>query len=385
MNKGNNLFQNISFLTFFIILLFCVLEVITRVYFGYFAGENRYLQYASLRQLRKRCPTYKYSPHTYLGHYPTPNYKKGMNRHNTLGYRGDEIILPKPDGEFRIVCLGGSTTYTVSIGDYRLSYPALLEKELTDNGYNNVTVINAGCGYWNSWESLINFQFRVLDLEPDMIIIYHGINDVHPRFVWPPEFYRGDNSGARVSAISHVFMPSIFEYSFLIRVLGIRMGLIEPHAALKRNLVIHPETYYADLFSFQKSKKIYPKGIFRKISGRQMLMINKPIYFKRNIESIVGLAKQRNIKVILATFAYSSQFENYPRVSSKEYISALDETNSILRTIAKEEEVSLFDFTHLFPKDKQYYADGRHVTEKGASLKAKLFTQYIIDNHLILK
>jgi len=86
--------------------------------------------------------------------------------------------MPKPAGQFRIVCLGGSTTYTSDVKDYRDSYPYLLEKYLKAQGYNDVTVVNAGAGSWSSWESLINFQFRVLDLDPDLIIVYHGINDI---------------------------------------------------------------------------------------------------------------------------------------------------------------------------------------------------------------
>ena len=38
-------------------------------------------------------------------------------------------------------------------------------------------VINAGTPGWTSAESLINLQFRLLELNPDMIIIYEAVND----------------------------------------------------------------------------------------------------------------------------------------------------------------------------------------------------------------
>ena len=85
----------------------------------------------------------------------------------------------KPLGEYRIACLGGSTTYTTSVEDWRLSYPALLEHELHNAGLGSVCVLNCGAAGWSSWESLINLETRVLDLDPDLIVVYHAINGGH--------------------------------------------------------------------------------------------------------------------------------------------------------------------------------------------------------------
>ena len=133
-------------LSTFIVLIF--LEVCARTYLLHFADDTYFLRYASLRQLQKGYLSKKpiYSPHVYLGYYPTPSYRKGEDRHNSLGYRGEEIDIPKLNGEFRIVCMGGSTTYTSFVDDYRMSYPYLLEKHLKSKGYKNVDVINAGAG-----------------------------------------------------------------------------------------------------------------------------------------------------------------------------------------------------------------------------------------------
>ena len=192
MNKTHEAFVNTFLVIVATLATFAVLEAAANIWLLHFANEKHFIRYASLQQLQDSDVSNRprYTPHRYIGYYPTPNYIKGNDRHNALGYRGDEIESPKPPGQFRIVCLGGSTTYTSDVKDYRKSYPYLLEKYLNGQGYNNVTVINAGAGSWSSWESLINFQLRVLDIEPDLIIIYHSINDISPRFVWPPEAYR---------------------------------------------------------------------------------------------------------------------------------------------------------------------------------------------------
>lgn len=364
-------------------LTFAFLEVLANVYLLRFADENRFIRYASVHQLKKRDT--KYSPHTYLGHYPTPNYINGANRHNALGYRGEEIHTPKPDGQFRIVCLGGSTTYTVGVEDYRKSYPYLLENYLRGKGYGNVHVVNAGASSWSSWESLINFELRVLDLDPDMIIVYHGINDIHSRLVWPPEAYIGDNSGRRAPNQTAIFMPNILEYSTLLRIAMIRTGLTTSHAAFERTIDRHPKTYVGSLFRKQKLQGVYPTGIFREISAGEVLERNRPVYFERNIHNIVAIAKNnRGIEVVLSSFAYSSLFAEHPRVSSQEYISAYEEHNLLLEKIAEEMDVHFLDFAGEFPTERRWYTDGRHVNEEGAQLKAELFGAFLIEKQLLM-
>jgi len=366
-----------------LLLTFLLLEIGMRVWITNFAGERRFLKYASLRQLEKKYRDVKprWTVHRYLGHYSSPGFRKGENRHNSLGYRSDEIALPKPAGQFRIVCLGGSTTYTTGVKDYRLSYPNLLETELRRRGYQDVNVVNAGVGAYTSWESLISFELRVLDLEPDMIIIYHAVNDILSRLVWPPEAYLGDNSGqVRPIAMS---MPSIVEYSTLIRYFMIRTGIVKPHSTLDRSLIKPPEVSYAAEFLNQKYKNTYPTGIFKQVSAREMLAANGPRYFERNIENIMAIANHRGIKTVIATFASSPLFTDNPCAASEEFLSAFDEMNAVLKSICEKTGGSLFDFAGSFPEDKSYYTDGIHVSIKGARLKANLFADYLIENKLL--
>jgi len=382
------LVNNVCLSAISIVLSFVIIEAFSRVYLNSLASKESFRKYASLKQLQKRyglayTESGMYSFHRYLGYYPTPNYRKGPNKHNSLGFRGEEISALKPDGEFRIVCLGGSTTYTAMIKDYQLTYPYLLEKELNTRNYKNVRVVNAGASAYSSWESLINFQFRVLDLDPDMIIVYHGINDIHARLVWPPEAYKGDNSGSKSVTFSRIFMPSILEYSTLFRFFMIRAGWVTPHYTLSRTFDQRHYTSFSGMFDRQKRKGAYPSGIFKRTSAFKMLKINRPRYFERNIENIIEIAKQKKVIAVLATFAYSGLFKDEPRVSSPEYVFAYGEMNGVLKELAKHLDVHLFDFYAAFPKEHRYYIDGRHVSVEGSKLKAKLFADYIITTGLL--
>lgn len=388
MKDGKSIFTNVVISLFSVLIFLVASEVTIRIYLTGFASELGFLRYASLHQLEKRAKndslfSFKKSFHRYLGYFPTPNYRHGKNKHNSLGYRGDEIALPKPGDEFRIVCLGGSTTYSSGVEDYRHAYPELLETELKSRGHGNVNVINAGAPGWSTWESLINFEFRVLDLAPDMIIVYHAVNDIHPRFIWPPEAYRGDNSGRSLPNVTSVFMPSILEYSTLFRFFMIRLGVTLPHVDISRTVDRRADTFYGGDFQYQKMHKSYPKGIFKEVSAKQMLETNKPVYYRRNLESIVHIAQARGITTVLATFAFSTLFEDQPRASSEEYVSAYLQHNQVMREIAQENDVYLFDFANEFPADKQYFHDGRHITFEGSRLKARLFADFIVRHDLV--
>lgn len=363
-----------------VLLTLALLEWGIRLYIEHVADEATFVKYASIEQLQARKQAvdaqFKYTPHRYLGYYPTPNYRHGRNRHNALGFRGEEIVQPKAPGETRIACLGGSTTYTGFVDDYRQAYPYLLERILTEKG-RNVSVINAGAGGWSSWESLINFEFRVLDLDPDIIIVYHGINDVHTRFVWPPGAYRPDNSGRR-RAQSHIFTPRTVEQSALLRMLLVAFGVVQPQADISRSFSAWADTSYFPKWRRQKRRGLYPKGIFTAISPQQMFDANPPVYFRRNIENIIAIAKSRHIKTVLVTFAFAPGFPGQPTVSAPEYVAELDQTNEVLRSIAAQHDVSLVDLARIFPKRHDLFVDGRHVNEEGALLKARLIAQHLM-------
>ena len=45
----------------------------------------------------------------------------------------------------------------------------------------DVEVVNAGVPSYTTAESLANLAYRIVDLEPDMIVVYHAVNDYRTR------------------------------------------------------------------------------------------------------------------------------------------------------------------------------------------------------------
>ena len=341
-----------------------LVETGLRVWLNHFSTHSQYIKYSLHTDVPPEM--YQWSPHHYLNYYPTPDYKKGLTYHNSLGYRSREFNPEKPANTYRIVTLGGSTTYTVSVKDNDKTFPYQLERILR-TGYDgeNIEVINAGAGGYNSWESLINLQFRVLDIDPDLVIVYHGTNDVHTRLV-SPDAYKGDNSGRRKQ-----WNPpdiALYEHSMLLRYISRKTGL-SSQAGLG-TLVNTPTFFGAGGEQWRNTK-----GPVAEQRAAELLKKNPPVYFRRNLTNMASLAKVNNVSIAFATWAHSPHFNDY--AATGVYQSGFRENNEVVKEVAARYDTYLFDFAAVMPQDGKYWSDGRHVNEAGALLKAELFADFI--------
>lgn len=103
---------------------------------------------------------------------------QGLNR---LGYKGKEPVTPKMEGEFRVFMLGGSTVLQGNP-----SIPILLEKIFHDNGYHQLQVYNFGVVSSVSSQEVVRILLEISDLDPDLVIMYNGGNDISNPWKWDP-------------------------------------------------------------------------------------------------------------------------------------------------------------------------------------------------------
>ena len=322
-----------------------------------------------------------FSPHHYLGYIPTPNYQQGENRHNALGFRGAEIPVEKSENTYRIVAVGGSTTYSIDVMDYRDSYPNLLKEHLVARGYDHVEVINAGANAYTSYHNLMNIEFRVLPLQPDLIIIYQGSNDIGARFVHPPSRYLADNSGSQAPFVSDTVMPAIWEYSTVLRILGIQAGFTRSHAALDWHFESRAASSYDITFQQQLAWGTYPSGIFQEASAEDMLENNPPVHFERNLINMLAVAESHDVDVLLVTMVFSDEFSSV-YLFREEYASAMAEHNDVTRKIAKATGSALFELVGFFPDDPALFTDGLHMNRDGNLTRAELIGDFVIREFL---
>ena len=122
-------------------------------------------------------------------------------RINSLGLRGDAVVVKKPPNVFRVVCLGDSITFGEGVHEEQ-TYPELLQRILAKElPTMTVEVINAGVQAYGLRECVALFLARCRALEPDVVTLGLFLNDAMDF----PETIRLNDEytrGAKLSALS---------------------------------------------------------------------------------------------------------------------------------------------------------------------------------------
>ena len=283
---------------------------------------------------------YKPSSHTELKLAGRVVYSVEINRH---GLRGPDFELPKPEGEFRIVCIGGSTTFEGVSND--LTYPATLERLLQKRlNTNRIRVINAGISGLTTEGELQKLPF-VLSLQPDLVIHYNAVND-----------------------ICFQLMPD-----YLQRELGRWQNIIRKSALL--TLTLRP------LFTPAK------EDILRQL---ELVRVRNRDIFRR--------AAAANVEVVFATFAHPKKadmswrerafFEynmnlrnlwNTP-LSFETYVQYVDEYNRLLTEWCTDNRVAMVPVADRLVGGRDIFSDICHCTTQGIQRKADIIAAAISED-----
>jgi len=180
-------------------------------------------------------------------------------RLNELGMRGPSTTEKVAPDTSTLVFLGGSTTENYAYPDAD-TFPAIIGDAVAEKLGHPVRVWNAGASAATSGVSLGRLQHQVLDLQPSLVVVMHGINDLlggfHPGF-------RPDSR--------HLVRPALADHrprSYLLTwVRGLRSRVVQPSSARTRE-------------AFE----------FRRFPAR--------LVFERNIRSMAAIATAHGIPIL---------------------------------------------------------------------------------------
>jgi tetratricopeptide (TPR) repeat protein len=284
--------------------------------------------------------------------------------------------IPKPPNTYRILCLGGSTTAgsVLRISGRRVlpkfgtkGYPRVLYSKLKEKYRNEkiqIDVINAGKNFYTTQHSLIQYLFFLEKADPDLIIMFHGINDLITSFTLPPfssSPFREDY-GHFYGALANVRYPKTFE-KFLF------------------------QFFYYDLFNIEA----------KPISFSDFKSQNS---FRRNLETIIAIAKYQGKKFILSNQAHcfadqnetDVDFLSFPRhfllgdglyADEKSWHQGMEFFNRITEETADKFKIPFVDQASAFRGKKELFIDSVHLNKQGISYKANLFFKKILELKLI--
>jgi lysophospholipase L1-like esterase len=98
---------------------------------------------------------------------------------NSYGFRSHEFPDHKRPADFFVLSFGGSTTYGYAAASNRDTWPERLEAKLqAHDPTRNVKVFNLGLDMATSIVSVVNLALIGAHLHPDLVIVYHGYNDL---------------------------------------------------------------------------------------------------------------------------------------------------------------------------------------------------------------
>lgn len=340
-----------------------ILEVILRVWFSAFGSEQDRLNYLYSQEQILAYSRFEGLPYVNFGLSAT------HHEHTQNGFRKTGLPPVVTQNRFVIATIGGSTTYGVAL-PVDDTYPAQLQKILHQRGYTHIEVLNAGVPQYATTDNLVHLALRVLDTKPDLIITYEGINDVVTRLVDPAQ-YDGLNR------MRGIWQPTqlVTSPSVLVRFMSVNLRLTPPTSNL--------DSILANVSRVQRCvDAVFCANLG--LSPQEVLDANPPVYFERNLHSMVTLATANGINVLLSSWAYYPEklgeyvYMTYPHMQS-----GVAQHNAITQELAQAMGVPFYDLYANMPYGEQYWLDGFHMSALGTYEQALRYADFLIEAALI--
>jgi lysophospholipase L1-like esterase len=288
---------------------------------------------------------------------------------NNMGFRGDYLASPKPQDEFRIFLVGGSTAECLTVDDSQ-AINTVLQNELARNIPVGLTakVYNAGKSGDRSYDHIAMIVHRLVHLEPDMIVVFSGFNDLNASMKNADYLhYRHNGYERRLTAPALVMMLAT-----------------EFQLGRRAQSVIRSLTGKTDRQVFEEIpvKTNYREKVKVRLSvpvSSETPRTDLPAY-RRNLTTIEGVARSHGIRLIFMTQPSSWNSSIDPSIRNWHWMTyragktysedsmdaALTLVNGVMLDVSKERGIPVLDLARSLPKSTEFFIDDVHFTAKGA-------------------
>lgn len=274
--------------------------------------------------------------------YPVPGADSMVFHINDEHLRGGPLLDPKPADVLRILCLGGSTTFSTGCKADSLSYPAQLQAMLHARfPGQRFEVLNAGVPGFRSAESYHNLR-RLAGLKPDLVLVYHGINEVCWGF--PEPFYLDPAHNPRPPSRTErrkIEAESFFFTALLQRMFAPRLKNEEGRTAVDDRVI---EAFGNNLTAiFELAREL----------GAQPVSITFGARLRGDFPEEVRLAIEKEKAFRLAHISYEGLVDGMARVNARN------------REVAATAGVPLVELEGKLPVEPENWMDFVHLNERG--------------------
>ncbi|MDP8254966.1 MAG: SGNH/GDSL hydrolase family protein [Candidatus Alcyoniella australis] len=244
----------------------------------------------------------------------------------------------KRPGEYRIFAAGGSATAMVYV-EQQNRWPEQLGKDLGRCGSSASQVINVGIDAWGSFRILLMLRTVLVHFEPDMLLLYIGVNDSNRheyvyRELWDEENWR--------------WKYSLFN---------------DPEGTLAASALAQGLCRIVEGVHIRREKPI------------EQQQSDMTLLLEANLRDIKKLCDRHGIRMVIVSEAFTpSKGRNliYERLAD----------------FAEANEVSFFDMHAWFASRGQQlfedcFIDNVHPNEHGGRLMAQIISNFLVQNRLV--
>lgn len=306
----------------------------------------------------------------------------GVNRFttNSMGFRGDDLVRPKPPNEFRIFMVGGSSTECFYLDDHQAIHSVLQnELENLNHSRRTIKVYNAGKSGDRSDDHVSMIAHRIVHLEPDMLIVFAGINDLRAMIRGFDYLHSPELGMVERPSLSFLMGPTISEVQ-----VGRRLYYL-----LKRVLPRKPEEVLREIPLISDYKERIRIRINAPVTDEKPMVNTKP--YRTNLTTIAGLAWAHHVKLVFITQQTTWNSKVDPRTEQWQWMlylggktyradimdAVLESLNDEMRKVAAEQGIPLYDLRKVMPKSTDFFYDDVHFNVKGALTAGKGLAEFI--------
>lgn len=273
----------------------------------------------------------------------------------------EQVIEPKGRKVLRVACLGGSTTQdTTAYVEEQITYPTELQRLLNESlGPDSdvvVETLNAGYAAHSTMHMLVLLETELLEQKPDVLVVYENINDLLVNY------FPGPTTPTYASKFLHPFY-------------------LPPEMTVEQSTLLDHSRFYT-----------WTRARLRTVTRDEIHYTDEPIElihaatYRRNLHTIVAVAKAHGIQVVLGQQALGADQELFEKhFSSKSYNDVIrypridqlsrhfERYNAIVREVADEQGLICVDVHNQLRDHPEHFVDVIHLHASGSRIVGRAF------------